>query len=207
MPPTLCIHCLAAPAEEKDHVLPRSWYPDETSPTVQRLTVPSCKACGARLKKGRGTDGSRSDALGGSITTTSPLRACTSACDRTWDVNAPGSPRAFKYRRDRIYSVMSRARSIVVSPSEAVGAARVQARTAPGVWGEAAVALKFRREDIHALIGKFVRGLHYHRTGTSLPADARITAFDPPPEAMQEAAQLPDRGSLSEGPGDGWVCP
>jgi hypothetical protein len=45
------IHCLAAPAEEKDHVLPRGWYPDGTPATIQRLTVPSCKACGAKLKK------------------------------------------------------------------------------------------------------------------------------------------------------------
>lgn len=50
MPSLLRIHCLAAPGEEQDHVLPRSWYPDGTDPKVQRLTVPSCKACGAKLK-------------------------------------------------------------------------------------------------------------------------------------------------------------
>jgi len=199
VPPTICIHCLAAPAEEKDHVLPRSWYPDGTPLTVQRPTVPSCKACGARLKKAeeqtalalmcaRGFDKDHVAAVG--------------VYDRvrsTWDVNAPGSARAFKYRRDRIYSIMSRVRPIVASPSEAVGAARIQARTAAGVWVEAAVALKFRREDFDAVIGKFVRGLHYHRTGTPLHGDAKVIAFDPPQEAMQAASELPDRGSLSEG--------
>jgi hypothetical protein len=33
---------------EQDHTLPRTWYPDGTS---QRLTVPSRRACGAKLKK------------------------------------------------------------------------------------------------------------------------------------------------------------
>ncbi len=199
MPPPLCVHCLAAPAEEKDHVLPRSWYPDGTPPTIQRLTAPSCKACGARLKKAeeqtalalmcaRGFDKDHVAALG----VYDRVRA-------TWDVKAPGSARGLKYRRDRIYSIMSRVRPVVAPPAEMVGAARIPARTAAGVWVEAAVALKFRREDFDAVIGKFVRGLHYHRTGTPLPADAKITAFDPPPEVMREVAQLPDRGSLSEG--------
>jgi hypothetical protein len=117
----------------------------------------------------------------------------------TWDVTVPVSARGFKYRRDRVYSIMSRVQPVVASPSEMVGAARIPARTAAGVWVEAAVALKFRRADFDAVICKFVRGLHYHRTGTPLPIDAKITAFDPPADVMREAAQLPDRGSLSEG--------
>lgn len=198
--PTLCIHCLAAPAGEKDHVLPRSWYPDGTPPTVQRLTVPSCQACGARLKKAeeqmalaltfaRGFDKDHDAALG----VHDRVRA-------TWDVTAAGaSARGRKYRRDRAHSIMSRVRPVVAAPAEMVGAARIPARTAAGVWVEAAVALKFRREDFDAVIGKFVRGLHYHRTGTPLSADAKITAFDPSPEMMRVVAQLPDQGALSEG--------
>jgi len=38
----VCIYCQSAPAEEWDHTLPRSWYPDGTDPKLQRLTVPSC---------------------------------------------------------------------------------------------------------------------------------------------------------------------
>jgi hypothetical protein len=134
MPRPLCIHCLAAPAEEKDHVLPRSWYPDGTPPTIQRLTVPSCKPCGARLKKAeeqtalglmcaRGFDKDHIAALG----VYDRVRA-------TWDVKAPGSGPALKYRRDRIYSIMSRVRPVIASPAEMVGAARIPARTAAGVW-------------------------------------------------------------------------
>ena len=46
-----CIYCQSAPAEEFDHTFPQSWEPDGTNPDVQRVTVPSCKACGAKLKK------------------------------------------------------------------------------------------------------------------------------------------------------------
>ncbi len=128
MAPALCIHCLAAPAEEKDHVLPRSWYPDGTAPTVQHLTVPSCKACGARLKKAeeqtalalmcaRGFDKDHVAAL----RVYDRVRA-------TWDVKAPGSARAFKYRRDRRVPTLPRSR-----PLRAAGGGRVQgARAAPG---------------------------------------------------------------------------
>lgn len=199
MPSQQCVHCLAAPAEEKDHILPRSWYPDGTPPTVQRLTVPSCKACGAQLKKAeeqlalafisaKGFDPNHLAAAG--------------VCERVrrgWNAVTTDSPREFRHRRDRIYSIMRRLRPVIVPPADMEGAARIPARTAAGVWVEAAVALKFRRQDLDAVVGKFVRGLHYHRTGTPLPMDAKITAFDPSPELMKEAAQLPDRGSLSEG--------
>lgn len=41
-----CIHCLAFLVKEtRDHVFPKSWYPDTTPPHIQRWTVPSCEAC------------------------------------------------------------------------------------------------------------------------------------------------------------------
>jgi hypothetical protein len=47
-----CVHCLTPlPNKEvsKDHVFPSSWYTDDTSPKVQRWTVPSCKKCNGRF--------------------------------------------------------------------------------------------------------------------------------------------------------------
>jgi len=87
---------------------------------------------------------------------------------------------------------------MMVPPEQSVGAARIKARTSTGLVVDAAVAFRFRREDFDAVAGKFVRGLHYHRTGTPLPVTSKVIAFDPPPEVMKEAAQLPG-GSLSDG--------
>jgi hypothetical protein len=43
-------HCRGRLIEKtKDHVFPRSWYPDSTSPNVQRWTAPSCRACNGKF--------------------------------------------------------------------------------------------------------------------------------------------------------------
>jgi hypothetical protein len=45
-----CVHCLKIVEQEtKDHVFPKSWYPDNTPDEVQRWTVPSCAQCNGRL--------------------------------------------------------------------------------------------------------------------------------------------------------------
>jgi hypothetical protein len=45
-----CVHCLRVTESlTADHVFPTSWYPDTTSPTVQRWTVPSCPECNHAL--------------------------------------------------------------------------------------------------------------------------------------------------------------
>ena len=44
-----CVHCLAVGPTTKDHGVPRSWYPDTSMETAQRVTAPSCRPCNARL--------------------------------------------------------------------------------------------------------------------------------------------------------------
>ena len=44
-----CVHCRKALIKKtKDHVFPKSWYPTNTPPTVQRWTVPSCPGCNGK---------------------------------------------------------------------------------------------------------------------------------------------------------------
>jgi hypothetical protein len=51
MPPKgPCVYCRVEIAVEREHVFPASWYPNNTPKTVQRLTVPSCRACNERWK-------------------------------------------------------------------------------------------------------------------------------------------------------------
>lgn len=41
-----CVHCRKPLKNKtKDHVFPKSWYPETTPPNVQRWTVPSCPDC------------------------------------------------------------------------------------------------------------------------------------------------------------------
>lgn len=52
MPKLTCVHCrseLPAKSKTKDHVFPRSWFPDSTPNNVNRWTVPSCRECNKSL--------------------------------------------------------------------------------------------------------------------------------------------------------------
>jgi hypothetical protein len=45
-----CVHCGQVLAEEtRDHVFPKSWYPETATGEIQRWTVPSCDACNNKL--------------------------------------------------------------------------------------------------------------------------------------------------------------
>jgi len=49
MTPIRCVHCgQNLERKTKDHVFPKSWYPDNTPSTVQRWTVPSCPECNGK---------------------------------------------------------------------------------------------------------------------------------------------------------------
>lgn len=42
----ICVHCLKqVDSPEREHVFPKSWYPDSTPPNMPRWTVPACKPC------------------------------------------------------------------------------------------------------------------------------------------------------------------
>lgn len=50
--PRRCVHCgqaLAKGTETRDHVFPKSWYPETTPDDVQRWTVPCCGDCNEKL--------------------------------------------------------------------------------------------------------------------------------------------------------------
>lgn len=44
-----CVHCLKEAKKTKDHVFPKSWYPNDTPGEIQRPTVPSCARCNHEL--------------------------------------------------------------------------------------------------------------------------------------------------------------
>ena len=112
---------------------------------------------------------------------------------------AAKTPRERRHRAQRLYSVLGRARPVIVPPDQAVGAARATFRTSgKGYWSTAWSPLGSGARDFDAVVEKFVRGLHYHRAGTVLSATAKVIAFDPPKEAMEVAAGL-EGGEQSAG--------
>src|SRR2546428_553012 len=71
--------------------------------------------------------------------------------------------------------------------------------TAPGIWVNAAISMKFRRTDLDTVGEKFVRGLHYERTGKLLPVGTKFEAVEPPDEVMRQAGQGLPGGDLTRG--------
>jgi hypothetical protein len=50
--PGKCVHCLKDVEERNfDHVFPESWYPDSTSPNLEKWQIPSCIPCNASYGK------------------------------------------------------------------------------------------------------------------------------------------------------------
>jgi len=50
--PERCVHCLIQSSElTRDHILPKSYYPDSTSPEIERWTAPACEKCNLELGK------------------------------------------------------------------------------------------------------------------------------------------------------------
>lgn len=46
-----CVYCLKNTAITKDHVFPKSWFPEITPPEAQRWTVPCCFPCNQKFGK------------------------------------------------------------------------------------------------------------------------------------------------------------
>ena len=47
-----CIHCLKTSNNiTDDHVLPKSWYPENTPKEIEKWTAPACQRCNADLGK------------------------------------------------------------------------------------------------------------------------------------------------------------
>jgi hypothetical protein len=45
-----CVHCLNDPVERNwDHVFPKSWYPDSSTPDLYKWQIPSCIPCNSAL--------------------------------------------------------------------------------------------------------------------------------------------------------------
>jgi hypothetical protein len=192
-----CIYCQAAPDEEGDHTLPQSWYRKGTDPKLQRLRVPSCRKCGAELKKAeqqvalmmtmaRGFDRSHPAAAG-----------VYEGVRKTWDAAGAKSDRERQHRMNRMFSILTRVRPVTVSPEFAVGAATVKVKSSDGTMVDAPIGFTFRRFDLDAVVGKFVRGIHFNRTKNPLPVATKIESFEPTAEAQEQAAQLPG-GELSD---------
>lgn len=173
---TLCVYCGKAPGVEAEHVFPRGWYPETTPATVQRVTVPSCKACNERFKK-------LEESVGRDLVMAMDVFAPEAAgvyatVSRAWRTDTARNERESKHREGHLRSIL---RESLPGP--------------PGA--EPGFAFKrIRNEQIRELEEKFIRGLHYDAGERLGPLDvggllvSTHTSTHMPEEARQKLSEM-----------------
>ncbi len=192
-----CVHCLLQFERRTwDHVLPISWYPDDTPRDLERWKVPACEGCNNRLSR------LEQDLLVLFALCLSPANAKASGIsERT--LRAVDPARAKSERDARAREAARRRVLAATFPAEAWHFRH----TLPGfchLGGDAeAVAIGIRPEWLHAFAEKMVRGLTYlEESGTFIPQGHTFDFFfDPARGAIVEEALNRFSAPRHRGPG------
>lgn len=151
-----CIHCLNA--DEKwdwDHVMPVSWYPKTTPANLEKWKVPSCVPCNKRygrieetllLRFSAALDPSSPAALG---VADGPMRSMDPTKGRS-----DRDRRARAARKEKFCADLERFREIFADISTDISGEEIE-------MGDDRIVLGVHKDDLHAMIEKFVRGYVY----------------------------------------------
>ena len=171
-----CAYCDSAEGREGEHVFPRSWYPDTTPPTVQRLTVPACRDCNERWEQ---VERKLADEI---LLVVSPNRpeiaGVQERLTRAWKATAEQKPDERRHRIGRASKVL---KTMLWAPP-VPGRALATLRTAGGLLVRASPARRIENHLLRDIAEKFIKGLHYDETGgevlRALKVDAAFIASD-----------------------------
>jgi hypothetical protein len=168
----VCTYCDTGGAESRDHVLPSSWYLEQTPPTAQRWTVPSCKACSNRFSLMEQSVGIR---LVGSLDSDQP------GIWKLWqDVSRSARPSRAADEKDR----RSREKNLsqLLGEGERLGDVPLSAVLPHSLANARPGALPMLVDagQVCELIGKIVRGAHWklHKEKVSSVLDAEPISIE-----------------------------
>lgn len=195
--PGRCVHCLLQFERRTwDHVLPISWYPNDTPPNLERWKIPACEGCNNRLSR------LEQDLLVLFALCLSPANAKASGIsERT--LRALDPARAKSERDARAREAARRRVLAATFPAEAWH----RRHTLPGFnhlgGDEDAVAIRIPPEWLHAFAEKMVRGLTYpEESGIFIPQGHTFDFFlDPGQGVIVEGALNRCSAPRHRGPG------
>jgi hypothetical protein len=158
----LCAYCGDREGDEREHVFPKSWYPESTPESVQRLVVPGCHACNQRWKV---VEEEFRDEF---LMVISPVRAeakglhdkFTRSINPTFATDAEG-------RKHRAAKAMKILKTMTWVPAVA-GAPQETIRTPSGLFVRASPVRRVEKRVLNGVGEKLMRGLHYAKTGEVL---------------------------------------
>ncbi|HYO65153.1 MAG TPA: hypothetical protein VEU33_03640 [Archangium sp.] len=180
-------------------MMPKSWYPSTTPPTVQRVTVPVCESCADEFEKAErafahpllmAIDADHLDAVG-----------VAQKYQRSWQFDKASKPSDARHRAGRLRKI-EREMKFVLTPTDGRVYPRFVGRTAGGLYVSASPAFNLDPAARKRIAEKFVRGFHFAECDEPLPLAAEIGFFwgnDLPADVRAELAKLPINERLAPG--------
>lgn len=191
-----CVYCLATltPVTRTiDHVIARSWFPSSSTP-IRKWKVPACRTCNFRFSQ---IEGRVLQRLTLTINVRDPaLKHLYEKTRRAWKTDAFASVTDTFFRRQNWHALLRSTRTV-----NALSASKALPYSRRNYWLGSRTEIQLPKEDIEALVGKWVRGIHYCEFKCLIPGDHRITPHfitDEGVQAMKEAAK--DAPVIRRGP-------
>lgn len=175
-----CTYCHVERATDGEHVFPKSWYPDNTPNTVQRLTVPSCRACNLRWQQVEESVGH--DLLMVCDAEHPDTAGVVNRIMNGWDASRARSERDAKHRQGRVQRILK----TIKWEKAHREASQVEAQLADGTTVLVSPAREIDPTALSALAEKFIRGLHYAEGRGDVPLDHIVRAVIVPSPGLKE---------------------
>jgi hypothetical protein len=194
-----CVHCLNPAGNTRDHVFPRSWYPESTPEDVQRPTVPSCRPCNGKSGK------LENYVLGRLGLCLDPRKAASSGISakalRALGIGAEGelSQNELKIRAKIKANLLAETRPYF----QVIGRPGILPGFGPNrdFPKESQLAISVNAEKLKEVCRKIVRGLEYHVVDRYVEPPYLLEVFFVNDEAATKLSSSFAPASLHLGPG------
>ncbi len=191
-----CVHCLrTVKGITRDHVLPKSWYPESTPANLERWTAPACSECNEKFGN---LERFLFVAFMLCFDPDDPeFSGLVAKARRMIDPKSATSEQEALHRAGLRGRVMSRIGRATDAPDHAIipGFGRHE-----GVPYEEELAIGVRPEELMPVVEKVVRGLtHYHGDGAYIEESHKVAIRLEQEEDLPELAAVARRdGETSE---------
>jgi hypothetical protein len=193
------VFCITRPAEEGEHVMPKSWYPSTTPQTVQRVVVPVCGVCADEFEKAERAF--RDPLLMASEPDHPDVVGVAQAYQRSWQFDQASTARDARHRAGRLRKMATEIK-FVATPKDGGNYPQFVARIDDGRYVSVSPAFEIAPAARKRIAEKFVRGFHFGECGEPLPLATEILFFwgkDLPTDVRAEFAKIPINERLAPG--------
>lgn len=168
--PETCAYCTQANTGTKDHVFPRSWFPDSTPLDVTKWTVPCCAGCNNEKSRLENYSLQR---LAACIDTSS--NAATGIWEKVFrGLNeSAGRDAPDREKRRRAHKAYFRE----IANAEHIRSSSIVYFSEAALPGRLMLRVKWKK--VMNLMEMFARGCHFYLEQETLPTDSEVRCYMP----------------------------